>query len=108
MSAILGAVGVRRPTGMRRAPPGAGLRRVGGALRRAAGGLGGLGTGRGGRRRRGRGISAAGIRAARKLMNLLRDFHQALPRTRHVSMARRRSYFSRRRRGDPMFYDEGD
>ncbi len=63
---------------------------------------------RGGRRRRGRGISLAGIRGARKLLNLLRDFQTALPRGRaHVRPRRRRSVF-RPRRGDPEDFDEGD
>lgn len=55
------------------------------------------------RRRRGRGISAAGIRAARRLMNLLRDFATAVPHRRGFAPRRRRRFF---RRGDPEDEEE--
>ncbi len=93
MSALLGAVkgiGARARGVVGRAR---GLRRKG--MRR--------------RHRRGRGVSAAGIRGARKLLNLLRDFQTALPRGRaHVAPRRRRNVFRPRgRRGDPEdFSDE--
>lgn len=99
MSAILGAVGVRRPTGMRKAPPG-------GALGRGLRGVGrmarhGRGTRVGGRRRRHRGISGAELRGFKKVARLLADFGMR-PRGLAHPMHRRARGFSRRRRGDPL------
>ncbi len=96
MSALLGqARGIRGGRRLARGARGA----IGAARGRMRGGR---------RRRRGRGISAAGIRAARKLMNLLRDFATAVPRTKHIRPRRRRSFF-RPRRGDPEdFVDSED
>ncbi len=71
------------------------VRRAGRGVRRVAGGV--SLTGRGGRRRRRRrGISAAGIRAARRLMHLLQDFQRHVPRGRGGFHRRGRRY-----RGDP-------
>src|SRR5229473_7436852 len=76
------------------------VRRAGRTARRVGGGLT-LG-GRGGkRRRRRRGISAAGIRAARRLMHLLQDFQRHVPRGRGGFARHRRRY-----RGDPYEDEE--
>lgn len=106
MSAILGAVGIRRPSGMRKRPPGGHGGRLGRLASRAAGALGGIGTkARGGLgRRRHRGISGAELRGFKKVARLLADFGMR-PRGLAHPMHRRRSSFSRRRRGDPEFSD---
>lgn len=96
MSALLGALPRMRmrPGAIRRIVPGA--RR---ALRRLP--VTGLRPVRR-RVRRARGVTASGIRGARKLLNLLRDFQAALPRGRaRVAPRRRRTAFGRRRFGDP-------
>ncbi len=80
-----------------------GVTRIARSSRRVARRVRGQFVGMGGRRRRRRrGISAAGIRAARRLVGLLRDFQSALPRGRRSLPRRRR----RRLFGDPE--DEGN
>lgn len=95
MSALLGAVGIRRAGG--RAAPGGAVRRLG----RAVGGVaGGVRVGRRGRRRRGRGISGAELRGFKKVARLLSSFGMR-PRGLAHPMRSRRGFFSRRHRGDP-------
>lgn len=101
MSALLGAVGIRRTAP--RARPGA-MQRLGRGVGRVAGGFTPGATTRGMRRhkRRRRGISGAELRGFKKVARFLADFGMR-PRGLAHPMHRRSRGFSRRHRGDPDF-----
>lgn len=102
MSALLGAVGIRRAT--RRVGPG---RRAGRLAGRLAGAIGGGAiTRKAMRHHRRRGISGAELRGFKKVARLLSDFGMRPRGLAHPLHRAPRRLFSRRHRGDPI--SDGD